>query len=108
MEFEQDTTRSRETDDLTGHQHLYGETRSLTLEPLHDDISPDEMPDDYIANQHILRQPIANVGSDTEVTASLPSNPTHETRSITKYILASVIIVTIIVVSSYVYITTRL
>ena len=67
MEFEPEN-KQVSSDDVSYKQSIEAATRRLILEPLHADITPDDISDDYIANRHILDQPIANIECDTETT----------------------------------------
>lgn len=46
------------------------ETKKLTLQPLHSDITPDALEDTQIAAQHVIAPAIANIGNDTEESTS--------------------------------------
>lgn len=59
MEFEKDTPISDE-------QRRLAETKKITLQPVHANITPDDISDSEIANSHINGQPIANVHNDIE------------------------------------------
>lgn len=68
MEFETDN-KPKESSGLTDEQRLQASAKRVVLTPIHEDISADAMSDEFVASQHILEPPIANVDSDTEATA---------------------------------------
>lgn len=59
MEFEKDAPISDE-------QRRLAETKKVTLQPVHEGVTPDDISDSQIANSHINGQPIANTQNDTE------------------------------------------
>jgi hypothetical protein len=59
MEFEKNTPVSDE-------QRRLAETKKMTLQPVHSDITPEAISDSEIANRHINGQPISNVSTDIE------------------------------------------
>lgn len=46
------------------------ETKKLTLQPLHNDVTPDNLEDSEIATRHIIAPAIANISNDTEESTS--------------------------------------
>ena len=78
MEFE-----TKKTDPATGISEidrLTASTKQVTLTPIHTDVNADDMSDEYVVNQHILESPMANLETDTEVTAAYcPPEPVKAT-----------------------------
>lgn len=40
----------------------------MRVAPIHDDVVADDLPDELIANQHIIQGPLANAANDSETT----------------------------------------
>ena len=59
MEFEENRPTSEADRRLA-------EAKKLTLQPVHADIQPDDVPDSAIAARHVNEPAIANVSTDTE------------------------------------------
>ena len=53
---------------------LEASNRKLVMTPVHDDISPDDLPDEVVALHNTMAPAIANAPSDTEVTVAGPSS----------------------------------
>ena len=70
MEFESGKT-VEQLSDVTDAQRLEASTRQRTLEPVHQDIFPDDLPDEVIATQHLVQPAIGNIPIDSELTSSL-------------------------------------
>lgn len=68
MEFDKETPDA--SPDISDADRLAASSRSITIQPLNDHVEVDAMSDEYIANQHILAGPIANIVSDREATVS--------------------------------------
>jgi hypothetical protein len=60
-------TKSPVSDD----ERRLAESKKLTLEPVHADVGPDDLPDAEIAARHINEPAIANLENDTEQTAAV-------------------------------------
>lgn len=82
------------------------EAKQVTLQPLHDDVTPDPRPDAEIVANHMTGPPIANASNDTEQTKSFvqPSREVTEqaiperrenTELTRKTLVAVVIIITV-------------
>ncbi|NCU37694.1 hypothetical protein EOL96_01350 [Candidatus Saccharibacteria bacterium] len=71
MDLEQPQPRNSDIDDAT---RLAASMRQLTVDPVHDDVAPDDLPDDQIAAQHLLRPAIGNIAVDSELTRSTHTN----------------------------------
>ncbi len=77
MEFEANTQdKSPEVSDSV---RLAASTRQVILQPIDEDVQVD-LPDDYVANQHILEGPIANISTDSESTAAFAGGDQQNTR----------------------------
>lgn len=59
MEFEKNAPVSEE-------QRRLAETKKVQVQPVHDNITPDDIADSEIASSHINGQPIANIQTDME------------------------------------------
>jgi len=59
MEFDKNTPASDE-------QRRLAESKKLTLEPMHADLSPDDVSDSEIASRHLVEPAIGNTANDTE------------------------------------------
>lgn len=92
MEPGQNVQQLGDVDEAT---RIAAQNRQLTMAPVHDDIIPEDEPDDLIAARHIIGAPIANVESDTETTVAM-TVAKHE-RTNHHIALASSIIVMLIV-----------
>jgi len=68
MELERATSPTGTVDEAT---RLAASNRQFTLNPVHDDVIPEDEPDDLVASKHILEPPIANITTDTETTIAV-------------------------------------
>lgn len=68
MELEQTTLPSDSVDEAT---RIAAGNRQLTMTPVHDDVLPEDEPDDLVAARHIIGAPIGNIESDTETTVAV-------------------------------------
>jgi len=59
MEFDNNTPASDE-------QRRLAEAKKITIQPVHTDIQPDDLPDTEIATRHVLEPAIPNVSTDVE------------------------------------------
>lgn len=95
MEFEDNKPVSDEDRRLA-------EAKKLTLQPMHTDITPEDLSDSEIGNRHILEPAITNVSNDTEqmVAQIMPTQSFLDAKSRTKpqtyKLLASIITGTVI------------
>lgn len=64
MEFDQNTNNT-----ISDEARRKAETKQVTLQPIHGDVSPDDVPASEVAAQHLNAGPIANSPNDTEETA---------------------------------------
>jgi hypothetical protein len=55
---------------ISDDQRRLAETKQITLQPIHADLSPDEESDSEIATHHIIAPAIANVENDIEQTTA--------------------------------------
>lgn len=69
MEFESGKT-TEQLSGVTDAQRLEASTRQRTLEPVHQDLAPDDLPDEVIATQHLVQPAIGNIPIDSELTSS--------------------------------------
>ena len=69
MEFEENKPTSDEDRRLA-------EAKKLTLQPVHENIMPDSLPDTVLGARHLSEPAIANMTNDTEATATFiqPTN----------------------------------
>lgn len=65
MELGTDRDKS---DEISDAQRLAATTKQVTIDPVHEDVAPDDLPDEQIATQHILQPAIANIPTDSEHT----------------------------------------
>ena len=63
MELETNTPVSDEA-------RLLAQSKKLTLEPVHTDVTADEVPDAVVVGQHLAQGAIANIDTDTEQNAA--------------------------------------
>ena len=92
MEFEQNTPSSDQIDEST---RLAASNRQLTIAPMHDDVTPEDEPDDLVAARHILGSPIGNIETDSE--ATVPISVVKQEKANHRIALAGSIIIMLIV-----------
>lgn len=63
---------------VNDEQRRLAESKKLTLEPLHADISPEAVSDSEIATRHLLEPAVGNVANDTEQN-TVPIQPSKST-----------------------------
>lgn len=52
---------------------LLAQSKKLTLQPVHDDVAADDVPDSVLVAQHLTSGPVGNIAIDTEQNvASIP------------------------------------
>lgn len=56
------------SDDMPSAEVLAAQERDLTLQPLTDNVKPDDLPDEQVVNQHLVAGPLVNLPIDTEQT----------------------------------------
>lgn len=54
--------------EISDAQRMAASTRQVTIDPMHDDVAPDDLPDEQIATRHILQPAIGNIPTDSEHT----------------------------------------
>ena len=61
---------------ISDEERLLAQSKKLTLQPVHTDIAPDDMPDSVIVAQHLTQGALANIAIDTEqnTPAVIPSD----------------------------------
>lgn len=70
---------------ITDEDRRLAESKKLTLNPIHNRITSDDVPDEQIATNHLVNPPIANAPNDTEqdsqpikpVSGTQQPTPTH-------------------------------
>jgi len=67
MEFDSNTAGDR-SPDISDEARQEASARQKSVAPIHDDIVAEDLPDEVIANQHIVQGPLANVANDSEAT----------------------------------------
>ena len=67
MEFEQ---RKQVSDDISDETRLLAASRHTTLEPIHTEVAPEDMSNEFIASKNVLSPPLGNIPSDSEATIS--------------------------------------
>lgn len=72
MEFEGDKPISEDEVRLA-------QSRQVTLQPLHSDVTPDALPDEAVASAHLSSDAIGNVAGDIEQDAPLVRPPVGAT-----------------------------
>ncbi|HEX6416360.1 MAG TPA: hypothetical protein VFZ62_02435 [Candidatus Saccharimonadales bacterium] len=53
---------------ISDEMRLKAETKQVTLQPLHEDVKADEIPDSERVAHHLAAGPLANIPNDTEQT----------------------------------------
>ena len=51
---------------VSDEQRRLAESKKITVQPMHTDLRPDDLPDAEIATRHILEPAIPNIEADTE------------------------------------------
>jgi len=100
MEFEKNTSVSDE-------QRRLAETKKLTLEPVHNDVAPEDISDSQVVAQHLMNPAIENAPNDIEQSKRVvtPAKSTPDTapqtsrtpKSSTKIIAGAVILLCVAV-----------
>ena len=67
MEFDSNKSGDK-SPDISDETRMEASTRQKNVNPIHNDVVADELPDEIIANQHIVQGPLANAANDSEVT----------------------------------------
>jgi len=68
MEFD-NNTQPTETTDAKARQ--LAESKKLTLQPIHNDVTPEDDPDTQVVAQHLVGPAIGNIPTDTEQSAPI-------------------------------------
>lgn len=66
---------------ITDEMRLRAETKQVTIDPLHQDVKANELPDSEIVAHHLTAGPLANSPNDTEQTTGSQSASTAEITS---------------------------
>jgi len=77
MEFDSNKSGNK-SPDISDETRMEASTRQKSVDPIHDDVVADDLPDEIIANQHIVQGPLANAANDSEATVGSSSTPTVE------------------------------
>ncbi len=111
MEFE---TSADEQVNRPDEIRLEASARKLTLMPVHDNVAPEELPDEQIAMHHSFEPVLANTSTDTEQTVSTQADTTTIATPLSKHpahrtaIYTSASVVTILgILVSFVALTRR-
>ena len=105
MEFESGKANDQ-FNGITDAQRLEASTRQITLEPLHDDVAADDLPDEVIATQHLVQPAIANIPIDTELTPSLAMQQRIDNKNHRFALAISLVTVAVVIgVSLFAYIS---
>lgn len=90
-------------DDAT---RLAASARTFTLDPISENVTPDEEPDDMIVARHILSPPIANIPSDEESTSPRAAQVVVERKNHKRALSISASVVVILTVTTaYLFLT---
>jgi len=77
MEFDSNKSGDK-SPDISDETRMEASTRQKSVAPIHDDVVADDLPDEIIANQHIVQGPLANATNDSEATVGSSNAPTVE------------------------------
>jgi len=77
MEFDSNKSGDK-SPDISDETRMEASTRQKSVAPIHDDVVADDLPDEIIANQHIVQGPLANAANDSEATVGSSNTPTVE------------------------------
>ncbi|HEY5695797.1 MAG TPA: hypothetical protein VIQ80_03105 [Candidatus Saccharimonadales bacterium] len=99
---------------VSDEQRRLAEAKKVTLQPLHADVQPEDLPDAEIVSQHLHETPLANIPTDTEQdTASIqPSQgllgqAKPQKNRHTGIILAIVLPLAVLAVGTFVWLTVK-
>lgn len=73
MEFDSNTSGDK-SPDISDETRMAASTRQKSVDPIHEDVVADDLPDELIANQHIIQGPLANAANDSEATVGKSGN----------------------------------
>jgi len=73
MEFDSNKSGDK-SPDISDETRMEASTRQKSVTPIHDDVIADDLPDEIIANQHIVQGPLANAANDSEATVGGPGS----------------------------------
>lgn len=78
MEFDSNKSGDK-SPDISEETRMEASTRQKSVLPIHDDVIAEDLPDELIANQHIIQGPLANATNDSEITVGSGDTltPTH-------------------------------
>ena len=106
MEFESGKT-TEQLSGVTDAQRLEASTRQRTLEPVHQDLAPDDLPDEVIATQHLVQPAIGNIPIDSELTSSFGTQQRIDKKNHRFALAVSLVTVGLVaVVSLFAYLST--
>ena len=86
---------------------LAASARTFTLDPISENIIPDEEPDDLIVAHHILSPPIANIPSDEERTPSQAVQSAVAQKNHRRALSVSIFVVTLLTCATTYLILTK-
>ncbi len=93
--------QSAGVDDAT---RLAASARTLTLNPISNNLAPEDEPDDLVAARHTMSPPIANISSDEEFTSSTTSEHSQARKNHHLALLvSSVAVIVLIVATGYLF-----
>lgn len=100
MEFD---TNTPPTDDA----RLLAEVKKLTLQPVHSDVTPEDLPDSVVVANHLRAGAIANVSTDIEqdaplIAASQEATAEHPRQQAKLYVLTATGFVILVAVAVFV------
>lgn len=112
MEFEKNTPS------VSDEQRRLAETKKLTLEPVHGDITPDDIADSQVAAQHLISPAIENAPNDREQSTKFVVPPPKEkttaltqkplrTASPIRYVAGIVILLCVGITASILFMTNQ-
>lgn len=105
MEFDSNKSGDQ-SPDISDEARREASTRQKNVMPIHDDVVAEDLPDELIANQHILQGPLANAVNDSEATVGGSSDtlaPEHHHHFILVLCGITVAIITMLTVFVYIY-----
>ncbi len=68
MDFEEKQNTEQPHSEISDEARFNATTKRVTLEPIHDDVVPDELSDEAEGNRHASDAPMANIDIDREET----------------------------------------
>lgn len=55
---------------VSDEARLLAQSKKLTLQPVHTEVTPEDLPDSVVVSQHLARGAMANIAMDTEQNAA--------------------------------------